>query len=274
MEPENSFRRLMPRKDELQASRFTEAGTLPAAHSPTFSHVPSLWDYWPIVLRHKWTILSAMLVALLVGAVVSFSTTPIYEAIGRVVINREGAETAGLKNSDTGGSDSYDDYMVAMDTQTHVLQSDAIAKLVIRRLNLDSDPAFAGKGAVSASSTPDALPAQTRYIEPHRESGLVGKFHGSLQINSIPRTRLLEIRFSSSDPSLAAKAVNTLIDTYIEADEPRKISPFDYMPLLELIVNTGIADAAYRRIWPPRWRCIAAWYLPGFDRFSASACAI
>jgi succinoglycan biosynthesis transport protein ExoP len=216
VEPENSFRRLMPRKDELPPSRVTEAGTLAAAYSPTMSHIPSLWDYWPIVLRHKWTILSAMLVALLVGAVVSFSTTPIYEAVGRVVINREDAETAGLKNSDTGGSDSSDDYMVAMDTQTHVLQSDAIVKLVIRKLNLDSDPAFAGKGAVSASSTPDASPAQTRYIEPHREAALVGKFHRSLQINSIPRTRLLEIRFSSSDPSLAAKAVNTLIDTYIE----------------------------------------------------------
>lgn len=34
-----------------------------------------------------------------------------------------------------------------------------------------------------------------------------------------------------------------LIDTYIQADEPRKISPFDDMPLLELIVKTGIADA-------------------------------
>tara|TARA_R110000744_G_scaffold380514_1_gene501616 strand:- start:15646 stop:18723 length:3078 start_codon:yes stop_codon:yes gene_type:complete len=34
-----------------------------------------------------------------------------------------------------------------------------------------------------------------------------------------------------------------LIDTYIEADAPRKISPFDDMPLLELIVKTGIADA-------------------------------
>jgi len=37
-----------------------------------------------------------------------------------------------------------------------------------------------------------------------------------------------------------------LIDTYIEADEPRKISPFDDMPLLDLIVNTGIADAINR----------------------------
>jgi type I restriction enzyme R subunit len=34
-----------------------------------------------------------------------------------------------------------------------------------------------------------------------------------------------------------------LIDTYIEASEPRKISPFDNMGLLEIIVKSGIADA-------------------------------
>jgi type I restriction enzyme R subunit len=34
-----------------------------------------------------------------------------------------------------------------------------------------------------------------------------------------------------------------LIDTYIEADEPRRISFFDNMWLLELIVKTGIANA-------------------------------
>ncbi len=34
-----------------------------------------------------------------------------------------------------------------------------------------------------------------------------------------------------------------LIDTYIEADAPRKISPFDNISLLDLIVKTGIADA-------------------------------
>ena len=215
MKPENNVRTLMPRRDELQPSRPAEGGHSPSGYNLNVSNVPSLWDYWPIILRHKWTILSAMLVALIVGAVVSFSTTPVYEAVGRVVINREGADTAGLKNSDAGGSDAFDDYMVAMDTQTHVLQSDAIAKLVIRRLNLDTDPAFAGRGSVLANST-SAAPSETREIEPHREAGLVAKFHGSLQISSIPRTRLLEIRFSSTDPVLAAKAVNSLIDTYIE----------------------------------------------------------
>jgi type I restriction enzyme R subunit len=34
-----------------------------------------------------------------------------------------------------------------------------------------------------------------------------------------------------------------LIDTYIEAEEPRKISPFDGMSLTDLIVKTGIANA-------------------------------
>lgn len=39
-----------------------------------------------------------------------------------------------------------------------------------------------------------------------------------------------------------------LIDTYIQADEPRKISPFDDLPLLELIVKTGIADAIDKQL--------------------------
>ncbi len=34
-----------------------------------------------------------------------------------------------------------------------------------------------------------------------------------------------------------------LLDTYIKADEPRKISPFDDISLLDLIVNSGIAAA-------------------------------
>jgi type I restriction enzyme R subunit len=56
-----------------------------------------------------------------------------------------------------------------------------------------------------------------------------------------------EIIRKASGESLDLKAYEAdmrhLIDTYIEADEPRKISPFDGMGLLDLIVNTGIANA-------------------------------
>ncbi len=41
-----------------------------------------------------------------------------------------------------------------------------------------------------------------------------------------------------------------LIDTYIEADEPRKISPFDDLTLLDLIVRIGIGAAIDARLDP------------------------
>ena len=59
--------------------------------------------------------------------------------------------------------------------------------------------------------------------------------------------KLREIIRNASGENFDLKAYEAdmrhLIDTYIEAGEPRKISPFDDMPLLELIVKTGIANA-------------------------------
>ena len=61
-----------------------------------------------------------------------------------------------------------------------------------------------------------------------------------------------EIVCKASGESLDLKAYEAdmrhLIDTYIEADEPRQISPFDNFGLLELIVKTGIADAIAREL--------------------------
>jgi type I restriction enzyme R subunit len=63
---------------------------------------------------------------------------------------------------------------------------------------------------------------------------------------------LREIIRKASGESLDLKAYEAdmrhLIDTYIEAEEPRKISPFDNMGLMELIVNTGIANAIAKQL--------------------------
>ena len=59
--------------------------------------------------------------------------------------------------------------------------------------------------------------------------------------------KVREIIRKASGETLDLKAYEAdmrhLIDTYIEADEPRTISPFDGMSLLELIVKTGIDNA-------------------------------
>ncbi len=61
-----------------------------------------------------------------------------------------------------------------------------------------------------------------------------------------------EIVRLASGESLDTKAYEAdmrhLIDTYVQADEPRKISPFDNMGLLDLIVKTGIGDAIAQQL--------------------------
>ena len=64
--------------------------------------------------------------------------------------------------------------------------------------------------------------------------------------------KLREIIRKASNETLDLKAYEAdmrhLIDTYIKADEPRQISPFDGMSLIELIVKTGVADAIAARL--------------------------
>ncbi|MBI5592006.1 MAG: HsdR family type I site-specific deoxyribonuclease [Deltaproteobacteria bacterium] len=67
-------------------------------------------------------------------------------------------------------------------------------------------------------------------------------------IQDIDRSlKLREIIRKASGETIDLKAYEAdmrhLIDTYIEADAPRKISPFDDLTLLELIVKSGIAAA-------------------------------
>jgi uncharacterized protein involved in exopolysaccharide biosynthesis len=131
----------------------------------------------------------------------------IYEASGRIAVNRESSDAIGLKSSSEGLTDDNDyDYMVALDTQVRILQSDSLAIQVIRQLQLDRNPAF-------APVPPDsAQPA----IDSRRESQLLSSFHGGLSVSTIPRTRIIEIRYQHSDPKLAATIVNGTASAYIE----------------------------------------------------------
>lgn len=64
--------------------------------------------------------------------------------------------------------------------------------------------------------------------------------------------KLRDIIRNASGEKLDLKAYEAdmrhLIDTYIQAEEPRQISPFDEIPLMDLIVKTGIANAIATRL--------------------------
>ena len=183
--------------------------------SATYPGAPSedslLREYVRVLIKSKWVVIAS--VALVVG-VVTISTlrsTPIYEAVGSIAINKMDPVTLNLKDASS-SVDYYDP--TDLDTEVRILKSDLLALQVIRELNLDKQPEFRGKNKSPTSSlelTTDAMQPDSA-----RTSAVLASFKGSLQVALVPNTRIIEIRYSNADKNLAARIVNTLANTYVE----------------------------------------------------------
>jgi hypothetical protein len=91
-------------------------------------------QYWPILRKHRWTILATIIIVVTISTIITLRTTPIYDASGRIAVGRENNDILGFKSSGEGlNADYYDyDYAVALDTQVKILQSDAFARRWIK----------------------------------------------------------------------------------------------------------------------------------------------
>ena len=145
--------------------------------------------------------------------IATLRTTPIYEAVGSIAINKMDPVMFNFKDSASGGFDYYDP--TDLDTEVRILRSDLLALQVIKELNLDKQPGFASSVPKNPSSAID-LSGDALQPDAAQISAVLGGFKGSLQVALIPNTRIIEIRYRSPDKNLAARAVNTLAKTYVE----------------------------------------------------------
>ncbi|HZQ91801.1 MAG TPA: polysaccharide biosynthesis tyrosine autokinase [Terriglobales bacterium] len=162
-------------------------------------------EYWYIVLKHKWLIGACVVLGTVIAAIAAFKATPIYEAVGRVAINRENNDALGIKNPNDSSSVDDWDLSVLLDTHAKILASDPIALEVIHKLGLGQAAPEAGSG-IQVKSRQDQ----------DRESAQLASFKNGLQVKPLPRTRILEIHYFSPDPQLAARVVNSISEVYVE----------------------------------------------------------
>ena len=144
-----------------------------------------------------------------VVAIASLRQTPVYEAVGQIVVNKADSNLITFKDS-MPVVDYYD--QSDLDTEVRILQSDLLALQVVRQLNLDKRPEFGGHPDQKQPN----LVADPLQNDSNRTSALLGAFRGNLHVALIPNTRIIEIHYNSTDPQLAASAVNTLAATYVE----------------------------------------------------------
>src|SRR5277367_3480850 len=175
---------------------------LPSQESP-------LREYMRVLIKRKWLVIAVIVGIFMAVAVASLRETPIYEAVGQIVINKADPNLITFKDSSP-GVDYYD--QSDLDTEVRILQSDLMALQVIRTLNLDKRPEFGGHSDQKQAN----LVADPLQTDSNRTSALLGAFRANLHVSLIPNTRIMEIHYNSTDPQLAASAVNTLAATYVE----------------------------------------------------------
>ena len=184
----------------------------PTTYPPLPTQDSALREYSRVLLKHKWTAVSCLVVIFTLVAIASLRMTPIYDAMGRIAINKPDTSIINFRDNSVGVD--YTD-PADLDTEVRILQSDLLALEVMRKLNLDKRP---GAGGLISG-----LPEQTQYLEPDplqpdykQITALLGSFKGGLRVALIPNTRVIEIHYASPDPQLAATVVNTYANTYAE----------------------------------------------------------
>ncbi|MGA9040138.1 MAG: polysaccharide biosynthesis tyrosine autokinase [Terriglobales bacterium] len=184
----------------------------PGGYPPLVPQESALREYLRILIKHKWAILSC--VALIFGAVLiaTLRSTPIYEAVGSIAINKPDP-VLNFRDSNNAGMDYYDP--TDLDTEVRILRSDLLALQVVRQLNLDQQPQFGGSGKVS---TPGTLELTTDALQPDspRTTEALDAFKAALRVSLEANTRIIDIHFRSPDKNLTARVVNTLVNTYVE----------------------------------------------------------
>jgi len=171
------------------------------------SQESTLREYMRVLIKRKWMVTAVVVGIFMAVAIASLRQTPIYEALGRIAINKADPNLITFKDSGP-VVDYYD--QSDLDTEVRILQSDLMALQVIRQLNLDRRPEFGGRSDQKQAN----LVADPLQTDSNRTSALLAMFHGNLHVTDIPNTRIIEIHYNSTDPQLAASAVNTLMDTY------------------------------------------------------------
>ena len=183
-----------------------------------------LVDYVRILHKRRWTAVTAFLIVLVGVTVYTFTATPVFEARTRLLIESDNPNVLSFQEVIDEQGTKADYYQ----TQYNILQSRALARKTLDRLQLWGDTRFAPDGggwfggllgrSVSAAGPVDKLRAAPDGAETVEQSRAIDRFLRNLIVSPIRNSRLVDVKYRLDDPALASQIVNAVAKTYIEQD--------------------------------------------------------
>jgi len=191
----------------------------------------NLTEYYYTLLKHKWLILASLILVSSLTAFYTFRMMPVYQATCVMVIDKE-KTTSPL----TGERSEYEDWYsqsVKFSTHVELITSRPVIMQVIKKLNLNQ-PQEEEKLEISPIKAYfSGIKQNIRKLlgEPVREptprelqDQLINGIKGTISVEPVEETHLLNITTSSHDPELAKNMANAVAESYIEFNLENKTS--------------------------------------------------
>jgi polysaccharide biosynthesis transport protein len=168
-----------------------------------------LSHYWNVIYK-RWKVALSIAVVVMAGTfLASYFSKPLYKSTIQIQIERENPNQ--LTVEDLFGIAASDQEF--MQTQYVLLKSRGLADRVISDARLLEDKDFYPPGIAGKSSAE---------IEKIR-AGMVGSILGSLEINPVRNTSLVEISYIAPTPQLAQKVAEAVGTTYMTLNTEQKL---------------------------------------------------
>jgi polysaccharide biosynthesis transport protein len=170
-------------------------------------------EIWELIKKRR------MIVYYLAGFVMLASLirvqlqTPLFIARGTLLIEKEGRNQLNLLNQNYYDPDFTNEYL---NTQKRVLTSRSLAMKVVQELERLPEAEGIQKKSRQLKLRRALQPGKEDVDPETRMAIAVSRFLGGLEVEGIEDTRLLDVSYVSADNKMAARALNTLFDKFIE----------------------------------------------------------
>ena len=202
----------------------------PAAGEPDGPNLrDEFFKYLGLALKHRWLILAGCVSGLVIGFLVTFTSTPIYRATATIKVDLDAAKVVKLDTVDTSGQveDSYRFYQ----TQKELLKSRSLAERVAGNLDLRNDDFVNPRSSSSWAKLRRMLfpekPGEKVDLA-QRKAAAAGLIQGGLIVDQAPNSSLMTISLDSPDPGWAQKIVNAVAENFTESNLERRYGNSKY----------------------------------------------
>src|SRR5215212_589935 len=213
---------------------------------PNADNEAHLLDYWRAIRKRLWLVIGIVALITMLAVVYVARKPDFYEAQSRVQVDLE--ETGNLINNTRPLYGPTDD-PIYFNTQLQILVSPGLMRRVVRTLDLEHNPDFfkgaqrqstwqtllrmAGLGSKpqEIAKPPDQLPLTTSVAQATAREDLneakrllpyVNTILAGLKVEPVKETRgyyketrLIDIKFTHTDPGVAEKVVNAIAEVYV-----------------------------------------------------------